>query len=568
VALGVLVAASGCERRVYEAALGRDTADAYQAFLARYPRGRYAREAQGRLEAIRWKQVRESSSVYALRRFLADFPEGQFAQAARERLSEVRLARALSSRDIRELRRFLTTAPEPHHARAAREMLGRLALEEAMGRGDVGSLQRALEEFGDMPQAERARAALRRRELLDAGEEAEALERFLERYPGTEEAVQARARLAELEARALLAGNPEPAALTRFRERYPTYRGLAQLEAELDARRLRCATAWLDETALTHWVAEHPTDPSTKEIKALLRSMRQKRDVVQRTRELLREALPYVPELPVSELEKRAAGASFEEAFAAIRDLGRAPQPEATLALLDLATGFQFVVAERAMETLLERCRVRSRCASLGVRGRTPRPYEPQGLRAALVWLAAGDEERALRALAEGNVAGGRGSGRILPTVLRARLRLRHGPPEAARLDVEQALGELEAQEQALLRLFPVEVEKERVPEAILAVYSMAGLVRLAALLPTPAAVAVTTRLQGRLRDWEARLGSVMRFVTPEAAGESPAFRAHEARRQAARERLESLALKETLARAAARIARNDEEAMACVRRP
>jgi hypothetical protein len=566
VALLAATLAAGCERSRFEAAVARDTPDAYLGFLRSHDGGRFSAEARLRLEALRWKEARDSASVFAVRRYLADYPDGRFAAEARRRLTGLRFERVRGAGGPAELRRFLETAPEEPFAGEARQLLMRLEVRAALRAQDVALLRAVAEEFPDGPGVDEVRAALRAQELRAAGDDLSALERLTARYPGTPEAAAAGGRLADVEARRVrAAGSGGPAALLEFKVRYPGYHGLAALEADVASAVRRCAATWLDGDGMERWLRERPRHVQAAETRALLQESRRRPAVARRVRELLRAALPYQPAAPLDELRSRALGGELEAARAAVADLGHAPEPEAAALLVDLATGPQLVVAAQAVDTLLDSCRRRGSrdCADVLARAHTPRPGEPPGLRRALLRLALGDERGALRALADATVAGEpQGRARVLPAVLLARLRVRLGPPDPARAAVERALADVGAHLDALERLFPVDLDRDRRPEALLAARTAAALRRLVDSLGAPAGGPLRARLETRVHEWEQRLKAALPAFGPYAADPLGAtVRAHGQRRAGAVQALEVLARKERIARPALQHAKADAEA-------
>jgi hypothetical protein len=145
--------------------------------------------------------------------------------------------------------------------------------------------------------------------------------------------------------------------------------------------------------------------------------------------------------------------------------------------------------------------------------------------------------------------------------VLLARLRVRLGPVEPARAAVERALADLEAHLNALERLFPVEIDRHRKPEALLAARTAATLLRFFDSLGASGAGPLRARLEQRVRDWEQRLkAAVPDFVASASDPLGAAMRAHERRRGEALAALEALARKEAVARPAVEQVRSGSE--------
>jgi hypothetical protein len=559
----LLLALGGCEERRFAAALGRDTEDAWQGFLARYPRGAHTREARGRLEARRWREARAVDSIYAYRRYLADYPAGRFVREARRRLGELRLARARGSGDTAALRRLVDAVGDAELAAQARALVAAAELDAALARGDAAGLTAVLDEFPGAPGAPAARARLRAVELQAAGDDLAALERLIARHPGTAEGAAASARVERLEAaRVRAAGEGAVAALSRFRARFPGSTLLAPLDDEVGRAELGCLEARLDAPGLEAWLGAHPAHPAAAAARARLKAIRGHAALAARVRPLLDAALPYRPAATLDELRDRALGGELEAARIAVAEIATVATPDGAALLVDLATGPQLVIAVEALDALMRLCPrgATPACGELFAGAHAARPGEPPGLRPALLRLATGDEAGALQALTADTFAGDRrGAGRVLPAVLVARLAQRRASPETARLLADQAVAAVEAHVAALERLFPVDLDREHLPDAMLAARTAAALARLVAPLAavTDRAAGVRARVAARAALWEQRVRAAMPGFAPSSAEPlGPRLRAREPARAAALAALTALARREALARPALDLAR------------
>lgn len=93
-----LVVASGCSRRQqeWEAARRTDTLQAYQRFLASYPDGEFASQAQARVRELQegddWQKAMRADTAEAYQEFAARHPQGRMADEARIRIGNFALA--------------------------------------------------------------------------------------------------------------------------------------------------------------------------------------------------------------------------------------------------------------------------------------------------------------------------------------------------------------------------------------------------------------------------------------------------------------------------------------------
>jgi hypothetical protein len=97
-----LVWASGCSRRQqeWEAARSADTVPAYQRFLASFPDGEFASQAQARVrelqEAEDWQKAMRADTAEAYQQFVTRYPQGRNSDEARIRIGNLALAQTPS----------------------------------------------------------------------------------------------------------------------------------------------------------------------------------------------------------------------------------------------------------------------------------------------------------------------------------------------------------------------------------------------------------------------------------------------------------------------------------------
>ena len=112
----------------------RDSTDPsdFRTFIEGFPEGRFAAEAQGRLDELeqaRWETIRDTGDPAVLRAFVKAFPDGRFAVEAQRRLArleEARWAAVKGSTDPSDFRAFLRDFPDGHHTGEARRLLDQL----------------------------------------------------------------------------------------------------------------------------------------------------------------------------------------------------------------------------------------------------------------------------------------------------------------------------------------------------------------------------------------------------------------------------------------------------------
>jgi cell division protein FtsN len=102
VALAVMLALAGCSRQQSDWQKTRETntADAYEQFLKKYPRGEFTAQAEARAKELYeerdWQKARDADTPEAYQAFLKQYPEGKWTEEARIRVENFTLAQAPS----------------------------------------------------------------------------------------------------------------------------------------------------------------------------------------------------------------------------------------------------------------------------------------------------------------------------------------------------------------------------------------------------------------------------------------------------------------------------------------
>ncbi len=276
-------AADEAEREMWETAGARNTADAFAAYLGRYPQGRFASAAETRLRLLKereardrevafWSRIKENGSEDDYQTYLNRYPDGMFRDAAGAHLRRMRAAaeeaaalqselalweKVKGSTDPEQLESYLERYPSGQFSQPARTRLDKLARAAAESENlefkmwnrvkesrDIGDYQGFLQIFPDGVFADIARSRI---EIL-AGTEAQAEEarlwdrirnssdpkdfrEYLTRYPSGRYAQHARkmagqleelrSERAELEMWQAVRNSAGPEAFDRYLEAYP-----------------------------------------------------------------------------------------------------------------------------------------------------------------------------------------------------------------------------------------------------------------------------------------------------------------------------------------------------------
>ncbi len=145
------VARAEVERIHFEAAKAADTRQAWSIFLAAFPNGVYASEAERAFDALSWVRFEEQDTEQAYARYLTQHPDGAHRAVARERMMERAFEAAVASNDDRKLRAYLERYPGSSHTPRVRAVLAGTRLDAVQIaidglRGEDDALESALRE--------------------------------------------------------------------------------------------------------------------------------------------------------------------------------------------------------------------------------------------------------------------------------------------------------------------------------------------------------------------------------------------------------------------------------------
>jgi hypothetical protein len=111
------------ERIHFEVAKAEASRQGWSVFLAAFPNGVYASEAERAFDDLSWARFEEQDTEEAYARYLTQHPDGAHRQLARERLMERAFESASASREDRQIRAYLERFPGSPYAPRARALL-------------------------------------------------------------------------------------------------------------------------------------------------------------------------------------------------------------------------------------------------------------------------------------------------------------------------------------------------------------------------------------------------------------------------------------------------------------
>jgi len=104
VMLLAVLALSGCEKRDWGKSQQTNSIEAYKSYLAKYPKGKFVKEANDAIEKLTWDKAKAANTLDAVQAFIDGNPNSKFLAEAQE-LSNVLKAEQMAQgkRSKREL---------------------------------------------------------------------------------------------------------------------------------------------------------------------------------------------------------------------------------------------------------------------------------------------------------------------------------------------------------------------------------------------------------------------------------------------------------------------------------
>lgn len=96
VVLLAVLALSGCEKRDWGKAQQTNSIEGYKSYLAKYPKGKFAKEATDSIEKMTWEKAKSENSLDAVQAFIDGNPNSKFLGEAQELLSQLKIEQIMS----------------------------------------------------------------------------------------------------------------------------------------------------------------------------------------------------------------------------------------------------------------------------------------------------------------------------------------------------------------------------------------------------------------------------------------------------------------------------------------
>lgn len=96
VMLMAVLALSGCEKRDWGKAQQTSSIEGYKSYLAKYPKGKFTKEANDAIEKLTWEKAKGSKSMDAVQAFIDSSPNSPFIDEAVALLAQLRMEQITS----------------------------------------------------------------------------------------------------------------------------------------------------------------------------------------------------------------------------------------------------------------------------------------------------------------------------------------------------------------------------------------------------------------------------------------------------------------------------------------
>ncbi len=90
VMLVAVLALSGCEKRDWGKAQQTNSVEAYKSYLAKYPKGKFVKEANDAVEKLTWDKAKAANTLDAVQAFIDGNPNSKFLAEAQELLNQLK----------------------------------------------------------------------------------------------------------------------------------------------------------------------------------------------------------------------------------------------------------------------------------------------------------------------------------------------------------------------------------------------------------------------------------------------------------------------------------------------
>jgi hypothetical protein len=91
VMLLAVLSLSGCEKRDWGKAQQTNSIEAYKSYLAKYPKGKFIKEASEAIEKLTWDKAKAENTLDAVQAFIDGNPNSKFLAEAQEMMAQLKM---------------------------------------------------------------------------------------------------------------------------------------------------------------------------------------------------------------------------------------------------------------------------------------------------------------------------------------------------------------------------------------------------------------------------------------------------------------------------------------------
>lgn len=129
----------GCasEKSDFAKAEKENSIQAYEAFLQKYPQGKYKSDATKRIHELAFQLATQKDSLHVYNEFLEKYPESDFLAKVNERIEDLKYQRVKQQDSLQSYQNFLKEYPTSKYLNEAQQRIDQLILESTRIEGKV-----------------------------------------------------------------------------------------------------------------------------------------------------------------------------------------------------------------------------------------------------------------------------------------------------------------------------------------------------------------------------------------------------------------------------------------------
>lgn len=167
-ALLLLIVGCASQKSMYYKATDKNTIEAYQKFLDKYPDGEYAANVKSKIEKLEYQMVIESNSIDSLRNFLTKYPSSSYQTEIQQKIEKLEFEEAKTSNTIQALQDFLKKYPKTKFKNEASKIIIKLEFEEVQKINTVEGYKNFTQKYPNSEFSQKAEQSIKDIEFIEA----------------------------------------------------------------------------------------------------------------------------------------------------------------------------------------------------------------------------------------------------------------------------------------------------------------------------------------------------------------------------------------------------------------